>query len=390
MLPLGLALADKKHPAVMSPAKASDLMDPWIEVDLQNIAHNLDQIRKIVHPRPVMAVIKANAYGHGLVETAKFLEKQNIRFLAVGKVQEALRLRKNEVKTPVLNFGPFSAKDAENLVKRGVSQSVFTDGIEDLAQAARKLNKKAKVHIKVDTGLGRVGIPYHQALKFIEKAASTPGITIEGIFTALTEDEEFDKIQLRRFLTICDEANKRGISVGLRHAASSAAILAFPEANLDIVRPGIAIYGHYPSTAEYRARKVDLKPAMSLKARVSLVKTLRPGESVSYHRKFTATEETTVATVSIGYSDGYPFPCAQKGEAIVRGSRYPLIAAVTSNHTTLDVTGRAEVRIGDEVVLMGKQGTAEVNAEEVAAWAGSSVYKIAIGMNPLLPRIYKS
>lgn len=374
----------------MSPAKASDLMDPWIEVDLRNITHNLNQIRKIVHPRPVMAVIKANAYGHGLVETAKFLEKQNIRFLAVGKVQEALQLRKNDVKTPVLNFGPFSAKDAESLVKLDVSQSMFTGGIDDLARAAQKLNKKAKVHIKVDTGLGRVGIPHHQALAFIEKAASTPGITIEGIFTALTEDEEFDRLQLQRFLSICNEAKKRGISVGLRHAASSAAILAFPEANLDIVRPGIAVYGHYPSTAEYRARKVDLKPAMSLKARVSFVKTLRSGESVSYHRKFMAKEETTVATVSIGYSDGYPFSCAEKGEASVQGSRYPLIAAVTSNHATLDITSAQDVKIGDEVVLMGQQGHAEVNAEEVAAWAGSSVYKIVIGMNPLLPRIYKS
>ncbi len=363
-------------------------MDPWLEVNLNHIAWNLAQIRQRVSPRPVMGVIKANAYGHGLVEVAKFLEKQNIRFLAVGKVQEALLLRESGVRTPILNFGPFSASEAPELVRRSISQSVYTDEVAALAEAARRVGGTAKVHIKVDTGLGRVGVPHHKALPFIEKVASYREIEIEGVFTTFTEDEEFDRIQLDRFLRLCTAAGKRGISVGLRHAASSAGVLAFPQAYLDMVRPGITLYGHYPSEEEYEARKLDLRPAMALKARVVYLKTLRPGDSVSYHRAFTAQQETRVATLAIGYSDGYPYQVGGKADVIVRGRRWPAIALVTANHTTLDVTGAVECEIGDEAVLIGRQGGSEVTAEEVAAWTGTSVYKILIGMSPLLPRVY--
>jgi len=155
-----------------------------------------------------------------------------------------------------------------------------------------------------------------------------------------------------------------------------------------MVRPGITIYGHYPSDKEYQARKIDLKPAMTLKTRVMYVKILRPGDSVSYHRKFTAQKETQVATLPIGYSDGYPHQVADRGEVIIWGRRHPIIAAVTANHTTVNVTGANDVKIGDEAVLIGKQGDGQITAEEVADWAGTSVYKIVIGMNPLLPRIY--
>ncbi len=187
--------------------------DPWLEINLNNIAWNLSQIRKKVHPRPVMAVIKANAYGHGLVEVARFLEKQHTRFLAVGKLQEALELREKGIRTPILNFGPLSPGESKQIAARNISQSVYTENIAALSEAAGKLKQKAKVHIKVDTGLGRVGIPYHLALPYIKKVASLPNIIIEGIFTTFTEDKEFDKIQLQRFLQVCDSAKKKGINV---------------------------------------------------------------------------------------------------------------------------------------------------------------------------------
>ncbi|MHC4150187.1 MAG: alanine racemase [Planctomycetota bacterium] len=362
--------------------------DPWLEINLNHIGWNLSQIRQRVNNRPVMGVIKANAYGHGLVETAKFLEKKDIAFLAVGKLEEALLLRENLVKTPVLNFGSFSNYEAEEIVRRNISQSVYTDDFALLSNAARRLNKAARVHIKIDTGLGRVGVPHYQAAKFIERVAAAPEIKIEGIFTPFTEDMEFDKTQLQRFLEVCAAANKQGISLGLRHAASSAGVLSAPEGYLDMVRPGIALYGQYPSTREYEARKIDLRPVMSLKTRVMLVKTLRPGDSVSYHKAFVAVRETRVATLSIGYSDGYPYVAADKAEVLVGGRRYPSIALVTSNHMTIDVSGSDEIQIGDEAVLLGGQGENEVSGEELAAWAGTSVYKILIWMNPLLPRVY--
>jgi alanine racemase len=363
--------------------------DPWLEIDLQNMAWNLAQIRRRAGNRPVMAVIKANAYGHGLVETGKFLEKQKIEFFAVGKFHEALQLRESGVKTPILNLGPFSRHEAEEIVRRNISQSIYTDDFMLLAEAARKLKRQAKVHLKIDTGLGRVGVPHGQALTFVEKVAANSAIQIEGIFTPFTEDDEFDRIQLERFLEVCGAAKQRGIAVGLRHAASSAAILSFPQAHLDMVRPGIAIYGQYPSVREYQARQIDLRPATSLKARVMYVKTLRPGDSVSYHRAFVAQEETQVATLPIGYSDGFPAQAAGKAEILVQGRRWPTIALVTSNHATINVTGAERIKIGDEAVIFGKQGGNEINAEELAAWAGVSVYKILIGMNPLLPKVYR-
>ena len=363
-------------------------VDPWLEINLDNIAWNLSQIRKKVHPRPVMAVIKANAYGHGLVEVARFLEKHHIHFLAVGKLQEAFELREKGIRTPILNFGPLSPGESKQIAARTISQSVYTENIAALSEAAGKSKQKAKVHIKVDTGLGRVGIPYYLALPYIKKVASLPNIIIEGIFTTFTEDEAFDKVQLQRFLQVCDSAKKTGINVGLKHAVSSAGILSFAQAYLDMVRPGITIYGHYPSVKEYQERKIALKPAMALKAQVILVKNLRPGDSVSYHRKFTAKNETPVATLPVGYSDGYPYQIAEKAEAIIHGRRWPLIAAVTANHSTLNITGADKINIGEEAVLIGRQGGCEVTAEEIAAWADTSVYKIAIGMNPLLPRIY--
>ncbi|MCH8960579.1 MAG: alanine racemase [Bacteroidetes bacterium] len=197
-----------------------------------------------------------------------------------------------------------------------------------------------------------------------------------------------DGVQLDRFVQVCEGARQRGIDVGLRHAASSAGVISFPEAYLDMVRPGIAIYGQYPSVREYKARRIDLRPAMSLKTRVTYVKTLRPGDAVSYHRAFVAEQDTDVATISMGYSDGYPYQAAGKAEVIVQGRRWPAIALVTSNHMTLDVTGASSLEIGQEAVLFGKQGEVEISAEEVAAWAGTSVYKILIGMNPLLPKTY--
>ncbi len=385
---VGLAVWGNASSEASPPTHASRGADAWLEIDLNHIGWNLAQIRRRVNNRPVMAVIKANAYGHGLVEVGKALEKQQISYLAVGKVQEALRLREGGVTTPILNFGPFSQDEAEALVRHDIAQSVFTDEVVYLAGAARALNRTAAVHVKVDTGLGRVGVPHDRALAFVATVASTPGISMAGIFTPFSEEEDFDRVQLDRFVQVCEGARQRGLDVGLRHAASSAGVISFPEAYLDMVRPGIAIYGQYPSVREYKARRIDLRPAMSLKTRVTYVKTLRPGDAVSYHRAFVAEQDTDVATISMGYSDGYPYQAAGKAEVIVQGRRWPAIALVTSNHMTLDVTGAAHLEIGQEAVLFGKQGEVEISAEEVAAWAGTSVYKILIGMNPLLPKTY--
>lgn len=366
----------------------SKMYDPWLEINLKNIEWNVNQIRNRVSNRQLMAVIKGNAYGHGLVGVGKFLEKIKIHSIAVGKLQEAVELRNAGVKCPVLNFGPFAESEAELIVENSISQSVYNDNVSVLNTMAEKINKQANVHLNIDTGLGRVGVPYHAALPFIENVSKLGNVKIEGIFTSLTEDKEFDKTQLRRFLDLCENAKSKGISVGIRHAASSAGILAFPEAYLDMVRPGITIYGHYPSDEEYVLKRVDLKPALSLKTRVAYIKTLRPGDSISYHRKFTAEKEDTVVTASLGYSDGFPVNVAGQAHALINGKKFPVFADVTANHFYVNVTDEDGIKTGDEIILIGNQGNNKITAEELAKAAEISVYKIVIRMNPLLPRVY--
>ncbi len=360
--------------------------DPWIELNLKNMTWNLGQIRKTARVK-VMAVIKANAYGHGLVEVGKHLEKAGIDFLMVGKLQEALLLREKGVSTPILNFGPFRIEDAEEIIQKNISQSVFDEKARSLSQAGLELGKKAKVHIHVDTGMGRMGIQHREAWPFIQSVSSLQGIFIEGISTTLTEDDEFDLEQLTFFLELCQKAEKRGISLGLKHAASSDGVLDLPSSHLDMVRPGIAIYGYYPSEKTQKEDRLGLKPVLQLKSRVVAVKTLQPGETLTYHRRYTANKKEKIAIIPVGYSDGYPPNVTGKASVLIREKRYPLIAAVTANHCIALLGDNSRVSPGDEVVLLGYQGTEKITAEEIAGWAGVSAYKTLIGLNPLLPRI---
>ncbi|MFC1726435.1 alanine racemase, partial [candidate division KSB1 bacterium] len=346
-LPAGAYLAGKLNLiSESSQAAYNSPADVRLEIDLKNIDYNINTISKWVKDRPVMAVIKANAYGHGVVEVGKYLDKKGIHSLAVGKLAEALELRKAEVKCPVLNFGPYSKKDAEIIARENISQSVYNDNILYLNEAAKKLNRQAKVHIKIDTGLGRVGIPYHAAFEFVEKVSKLSNIKIEGIFTTLTEDEEFDSVQIERLIKICGDSEKNGINVGLKHAASSAGVLSYPDAHLDLVRPGITIYGHYPSDKEYDLKRIDLKPAMSLKTTVSCVKKLRKGDAVSYHRAFVAEKEEWVTTGAIGYSDAFPVNAPGNAHALINGKKYPLVALVTSNHISVKLGDDDSVKVG--------------------------------------------
>ncbi len=383
---------DFKEASQTTPEKtiSKGSMDPWIEVNLNNISWNIKKIRELVKV-PVMAVIKANAYGHGLVEIARFLEREGVEWLMVGKVEEAFKLRRSGIRCPILNFGPFSKEDCEIILTENFSQSVYTDDVFYLNEEALKLKKRGEIHIHIDTGLGRTGIPYRQALPFIENISKCKGLIIEGISTDLSEDTEFDREQLRRFMEICTVLRKNGISTGLKHAASSDGILNLKESHLDMVRPGITIYGYYPSPKTQKEDKLSLKPALSLKAKVLYVKELLPGDSLSYHRTFIAQKRELVATIGAGYSDGYPPQLVGKANVLIKNKRFPVIATVTANHIMVNLENERNIKIGDEVILINnKKG--EVGADELSELGGLSVYKILIGLNPLIPRkyIYKS
>lgn len=375
-------------------ADAVDTSGAWAEIDLSRVAFNLDQTRRAARGRRVMGVVKADAYGHGLVPVARLLEARGVDSLMVGNLREAGALREAGVKIPVLNYGPVGAGGAALLAARGIAQAVFTDEVRDLARAAEAAGRTIDVHVVVDTGLGRLGVPHGRASAFLDLVAALRGVRIAGIMTALTEDKGFDAEQLARFGRVCAEAAVRKIAIGLRHAASSGAMLHYgDDFLLDMVRPGSLLYGQYPDDETAGTRPIELRPALTFKARVAYVKTLATGESVSYHRAFTAREPTAVATLPVGYFDGYPPALAGKGAVAIHGRPCPVVA-VTANHTVVRLRAESDAQIGDEAILWGPgaDGTpasAGPRVEEVARLAQSSDYRLLIQLNPLLPRVYR-
>ena len=369
-------------------AGAGGFRDPRIEVNLSHIRWNLAQVQARARV-PVMAVVKANAYGHGLVGTSRALEKAGVHSLMVGKLQEALALREAGIVCPILNFGPFDRRDGPEIVKRRVSQAVFTEEAAYLDEAAARLGQKASVHFDIDTGMGRTGAAPEQALALIEKTASRDHLRIDGVCTTLTEDPDFDKEQLRLFLRICSAAQAKGIRLGLKHAASSAAVFYSSEFFLDMIRPGITLYGYYPNARTREEDSLGLRPALKLSANVTFVKDLSAGETLSYLRAFKAERNMRAATVGIGYSDGYSQLFGGKAEVLIRGQRFPVLGLVTSNHTMVGLGDDREIQVGDEVTLIDPDRGTGLAADDLAEATGVGDYRILIGLNPLLPRTYR-
>jgi alanine racemase len=364
---------------------ANERGDPWIGLNSANLTWNLRQVERRAG-KPVMAVVKANGYGHGLEYAARAFERAGVKHFLTGNLWEAYRLRVGGIRGRILNFGPFMEMDADQLIRQDITQNVFTDQVEQLARAAARLNRKASVQIKVDTGLGRFGVNHEKAAEFLEKVAAMRGIRVEGVFTTLTEDHDFDRVQLARLRAIREAVEKSGRRFGVWHAASSDAVCDLPEAcsDWDMVRPGIALYGLYPSERAEKEKKIELRPALSLMARVTQVKTLAAGESVSYHRAYTATAAERVGTIPAGYSDGVPRALAGKGHVLIDGRRCPIVA-ISANATIVRL-GHADAKAGDQAVFIGTQGKERILLSEVASLTGASVYAVAMGMSPLLSR----
>lgn len=364
---------------------AAGEFDPWIELDLAALASNVAQVRKRVGRRPIMAVVKCNAYGHGDVEIASALQKRSdIRHFMVVQVREAVRLRQHALEGMILNAGPFSTSQIPLLLEHGISQAVYTDAVLQLSEAARTRGVTAKVHIYVDTGMGRVGVPHHVAADYIARVAALPAIEIEGTFTDMTEDDDFNPVQIKRFEAVCAEVQRRGIATGIRHAASSAEVDRYPDAWLDMVRPGSCLVGLEPS----KQKNLDIRCVMTFKARVAYVKSLQPGDSISYHRAYKIERPTRIATLACGYSDGYPPVVSGRSEVLIGGRRHPVVAPITANHIMVDVTSAPDVQIGDEVVLWGRQGAASVSMSELEALApqATNAYRMAVRTRTYLRR----
>lgn len=363
-----------------------DQIDPWIELDMDALASNVRAVRKRIGDLPIMAVVKCNAYGHGGVEIATALQRDSdIRHFMVVKTREATALRLSGIEGMIMNMGPFTRHEIPALLKHDISQSVYSDAVEVLSTAAQKLGKTAKVHICIDTGMGRVGVPHHDALAFIEKVAALPNLNIEGTFTAMTEDDDFNPIQIDRIESICDAAKQRGIATGLHHAASTAEVDRYPYAWLDMVRPGSCLVGLEPE----RQTNMSIRPVMTFKTRVVFVKTLQAGEALSYHRAYKIEHETRIATLPCGYSDGYPPVITNKADVLIRGKRHRVVAPITANHMMVDVTDSPDIVIGDEAVLWGAQEDERITKVELEKLApeATNTYRMTTRTRTYLPRV---
>jgi alanine racemase len=359
--------------------------DPWIEIYPANLRNNVAEVSRRVGGRPILAVIKNNGYGLGLANVARIFDPlPQVAGFAVVKADEAHTLRDAGIRKPVLFMGPFGAKDLEEAVARDIRPMIYTPMGPALDRIAGRLQRQIPIHICVDTGIGRVGVSYRQASPLIHDLAGRKAVQIEGIMMTFTEDPQFDVEQLRRFQALCSELTAAGIPLGKKHAASSYALFQRPDAFLDMVRPGMALFGIY-SDKEFRGTGImDLRPAMALKARVAYVKKLSRGESAGYERAYVAADDVWVATLPVGHADGYPRSAAKGGRVKIGGAMYPVIASVSASHTIIEIGPQPRVREGEVVTLF--DADAGSRPEDLSAATGVSVYDLTMHLGALLPR----
>lgn len=361
----------------------------WAEIDLEAIAHNVRRIKTKVKPgAQFCAVVKADAYGHGAIAVARTVLNNGADRLAVAILNEALELRRAGFTVPILVIGYTPPHQAGIVVDNGIAQTVFSmDVAEALSHAAMTAGKKAKVHLKIDTGMSRIGIKPADAGEFASAVAALPGIEIEGVFshfaTADSEDKTYAWEQFDRFKKALALIEAKGIKIPIRHIANSAATLEMPETHLDMVRPGIILYGLWPS--DEVKRDIELKPAMKFKARVSYVKDLPPRVSISYGRTYYTDKDSRIATIPVGYADGWTRLLAGKADVVIGGRRAPLVGRICMDQCMADVTHIPGVKAGDEVLLFGGEG---LPVEEVAEKLGTINYEVVCMVSKRVPRYY--
>ena len=358
--------------------------DPWVEVRGDHVRHNLGQVRSRVEGRPILAVLKNNAYGMGITNMARILEREpDVVGLAVVKLEEAIALREARIEKPILLMGPLDSRDVLEAAAHNVMPMIYTPVGKTLDEAAAKLGRRIPIHVCVDTGMGRVGVPHRQALALIEDLAAREAVDIQGMMMTLTEDVAFEKEQYRRFVALRDELRQRGIATGLSHAASSSGLFQSSFAFMDMVRPGIALYGCYADPKYRTAGIMELRPAIGLKARVAYVKQLKKGESAGYHRAYRAPSDIWIATLPLGHVDGVPQTGWEGARIRVGDDLYP-VAGVFSSHTLLEVGGEQTVMVGDVATVFDwRDGS---RPEDLAAATGTSAYNLIMHLSPLLPR----
>lgn len=376
------------------------------EIDLQAVRHNLRELKRLIAPPTViMAVVKADAYGHGAIEVAKTLVEHGVPYLAVARFPEAMTLRRAGLTVPILLFGHTYPEYLGPMLRYDIRPSINTiDSARTLSTAAQRRKGKIPVHVKIDTGMGRLGVvcdglalPDSQkssrkaAVQAVLDIASLPRLEIEGIYTHFANADSPDtghaNLQFSLFMDVLSDLKKSGLEPHFRHAANSAALIGMPETHLDLVRPGIALYGLHPSSV-LRKGQIDLRPAMSIKSSIIQLKTVSSGFKVSYGGTHETERATTLATVPIGYADAYSRLLSSRGCMLVRGRRAPVVGRVCMDLTVLDVGHIPDVELEDEVVVLGRQGNDEITADEIAELIHTIHYEIISTITARVPRIF--
>lgn len=371
----------------------------WAQINLDAIENNILQIKSILKPGTLLcATVKADCYGHGYAFTASAMSDAGADWFSVSNLAEALQLRRSGIKKPVLILGYTPPEHVKELVYNDISQAVYScDYAKALSVEAEKADVTVNAHIKIDTGMSRIGFVYHDSVEdsaVIDEIADIsvfPGINPEGVFTHFAcadsaDGELFTRIQYELFCTAVDSLSQLGINFTVRHCSNSAAILNFPEMNFDMVRAGIILYGHYPSK-EVR-RPIKLLPVMELKAVISMVKEIPEGTPVSYGGTFISDKRKTLATVPIGYADGYPRLVSNKMYMLVDGKKAPVLGNVCMDQTVIDVTGIEGVREGKQITVFGTDNGTYLDVSQIADKAGLLNYEILCGLSRRVPRVY--
>jgi alanine racemase len=364
----------------------------WLEVDLEAIRHNLRALRGLIGPRvKIMAVIKANGYGHGIIQVAKTAMEGGAQQLGVAMLQEALQLRKANIACPILVLGCSLPEMAHDIICNRLTQTVSSVQMgKALSEAACSLGKTAYVHVKVDTGMGRLGMDVPRTVESVMELQNLPGLVISGIFTHLAcadeDDDSFSQLQLENFRKTLRELASFGVNTGIVHAANSAGIVKYPEAHFDMVRPGLALYGlpPYPTASE----TISLYPSLSLKARIVQVKGFSRGSSIGYGQTYTLPEDTVLAVVPVGYADGLPRTLSNKGYVLLRGKKAPIVGRVCMDQFVIDIGHVPHVEPGETVTIIGKSEEDYISARDIADASGTIQNEIVSSLTERLPRLY--
>jgi alanine racemase len=364
-------------------------------IDISNLKYNFLNIRKKIKDVRIMAIVKADAYGHGVMEVVKALNSlpEKPEYYGVAILEEAIELRRNNVTQPILIFNPVIENDSDLFSKYDLISSVFNEKHLFILKKANHIKgRKIKVHVKVDTGMHRLGIDYREAIDFIKKLSRDRNFLIDGIYTHFANSDEKDKnfanLQLKRFQEVLAKLKAEGIIFGLAHAANSGAILDIPESYFDMVRPGILLFGYYPS--EDTSESIQLKPVMSLISYIESIKQIDKGESISYGRKYFTKRKTNIISVPIGYADGYNRGLSNKSTAIINGKFFPQVGNVTMDRIMFDIVNE-NCKIGDEVILLGQEKNSNL---QFSAWDWCKIvntipYEVMCGISKRIPRIYR-